>query len=237
MNYQDRVRTHIEELRSTPDVVMRTCEIGSGPPQELSADDAVLIGSVWGGDAVEGVRDYLLSTDRIHVAWHTDDHYLYGEFALKDLRNCLSDFGLPYTDERLPPEKQELMGWELKTLEEEPGSGRLTALRVPFGAQSRELWFYDMNHERLELLELDYQSYVENLLLMKGAPGWQYLFAEVDLGEGEFRSMVSQLDRTLEALPVLFPDHDYSRLQERYEARCSRSPEFRRHKGPWTIQP
>ncbi|GAA2107383.1 hypothetical protein [Actinomadura alba] len=220
MNYQDRVRTHVEELRSTPDVVMRTCEIGSDPPQELSADDAALIGSVWGGDAVEGVRDHLLSTDRIHVAWHTDDHYLYGEFALKDLRNCLSGFGLPYTDEGLPPEKQELMGRELKTLEEEPGSGRLTALRVPFGfeSQSRELWFYDMNRKRLEPLELDYQSYVENLLLMKGAPYWQYLFTEVDLGDWEFQSMVEQLDITLEALPVLFPDHDYSRLQERYEA-------------------
>ncbi|MEV5535742.1 hypothetical protein AB0L13_02695 [Saccharopolyspora shandongensis] len=36
MNYQDRVRAHVEELRSTPDVVMRTSEIGSGPPRELS---------------------------------------------------------------------------------------------------------------------------------------------------------------------------------------------------------
>ncbi|MEV0087678.1 hypothetical protein [Saccharopolyspora sp. NPDC050642] len=237
MNYQDRVRAHVEELRSIPDVVVRTCEIGSGPHRELSAGDTALIDSAWGDDAAEGVRDYLLSTDHIHLTWHTDDHYLYGEFALKDLRSCLSDYGLPHVDERLPPEKWELMGTELKTLEEAPGSGRLTALRAPFGAQSRELWFYDMNRVRLELLELDYQSYLENLLLMKGAPFWQYLFMEVDLRDREFQTMVSQLDRTLEALPVLFPDHDYSRLQERYEERCSGSPVFRRHKGPWTIQP
>ncbi|KAB2350012.1 hypothetical protein [Actinomadura rudentiformis] len=237
MSYQDRVRAHVRELRSTPDVVMPTCEIGSGTPRQLAADDAVLIGAAWGDDAVEGVRDYLLSTERIHVAWHTDDHYLYGEFALKDLRNCLSGWGLSDTDERLPPDKRQIMEWELKTLEEAPGSGRLTAVRMPAGAQSRELWFYDMNHQRLELLELDYQSYLDNLLLMKGAPGWQYLFTQVDLCDGEFRSTVSQLDRTLEALPVLFPGHDYSRLQERYEARCSQSPVFRRHKGPWTLHP
>lgn len=141
---------------------MPTCEVGSGPPKELSADDAVLIGSAWGSDAVEGVRDYLLGTERIHVAWHSDDHYLYGEFALNDLRKCISDFGLPYADERLSAAKQEIMEWELKTLEEAPGSGRLTALRVPFGAQRSD-------------------------------------------------------------------------LQERYEARCSGFPGFRRHKGPWSV--
>ncbi|GAA2214297.1 hypothetical protein GCM10009850_097620 [Nonomuraea monospora] len=235
MNYQDRVSSHVMELRSIPNLVMPTCELGSGPPRELSADEAVLIGAIWGEDAVEGVRDYLLSIDRIHVAWHTDDHYLFGEFALKDLRDCVTGFGLPDVDVRLPAEKQELMEWELKTLEEAPGSGRLTALRVPSGGSSRELWFYDMNHERLELLDLDFRSYLENLLLMKGAPGWQYLFTEVDLGGREFQTLVGQLDRTLEALPVLFPAHDYSRLQERYEARCSRSPEFHRHRSPWTV--
>ncbi|MFC4908373.1 hypothetical protein [Actinomadura gamaensis] len=234
MSYQDRVSAHVRELRSVPEVVVSTCELGSGPPRGLSADDAALIGAAWGEDAVEGVGDYLLSTDRIHVAWQTDDHYLFGEFAVEDVRICLTGDGLPGADWRLPAQKRELMEWELKTLEEAPGSGRLTALRVPSGGRSRELWFYDMNHGRLELLELDYRSYLENLLLMKGAPGWQYLFTEVDLEDREFQTMVGQLDRTLEALPVLFPDHDYSRLQERYEVRCSRSPVFRRHRSPWT---
>ncbi|MFI0462963.1 hypothetical protein ACH347_02650 [Saccharopolyspora sp. 5N102] len=45
MNYRDRVRAHVEELRSIPDVVVRTFEIGSGPPRELSAGDTALIGS------------------------------------------------------------------------------------------------------------------------------------------------------------------------------------------------
>lgn len=236
MDFQARLRMHVEELRSVPDVVLPTCEIGAGPPRELSAGDVGLIGSAMGSGVVEGVREYLLSVDRVHVAWHSDDHYVYGEFALHDLRSCIADFGLPCADERLSPEKRELMEWELKTLEEAPGSGRLTALRVPLGGQSQELWFYDMNHARLELLELDYRSYVDNLLLMKGAPGWQYLFTGVDLRDEEFQSTVRQLDRTLEELPVLFPDHDYRRLQERYDDRCSGVPGFRRHKGPWIIQ-
>ncbi|MEV0699598.1 hypothetical protein AB0I53_16995 [Saccharopolyspora sp. NPDC050389] len=57
----------------------------------------------------------------------------------------------------------------------------------------------------------DRQSYVENLLVMKGAPGWQYLFAEVDLCDREFQAMVSQLDRALEALPVLRSRHHRDR--------------------------
>ncbi|MER7012839.1 hypothetical protein ABT324_15590 [Saccharopolyspora sp. NPDC000359] len=232
MNLPDRIRAHVEELRSAPDIVVTTCDIGSGPPRELSADDVDLISDRWGADAVDGTRDYLLNTDRIHLSWHSVAHYVHGEFALTDIRSCMTGWIVEVEDERLAPEKQELL-WELKGLEEAPGSGRLTALR----ATNDELWFYDITKARLERLALDFQSYVDNLLLLKGAPNWQYLFADVDLCDDEFTTRVAQLDRTLEALPILFPDHDYSHLQQRYEERCSGSPVFRRHKSPWAPQP
>ncbi|MEV0402086.1 hypothetical protein [Actinoallomurus sp. NPDC050550] len=219
-DFQARAHSHVNELRATPDIVMTACEIGSGPPRELSADDAALIGSAWGDTAVEGVREYLLSTDHIHVAWHMDDYSLDGEFFLKDVRNCLSGRVVPYVDVSLSPEQRELMADGLLMLEEAPGSGRLTALR--HHAPSQGLWFYDTNHRNLVPLELDYRSYVDTLLVMKGIPGWQYLFTDVDLRHGKYHATVRQLEKTLEGFPDLFPDHDYSHLRERFQARCDR---------------
>ncbi|MBT2367452.1 hypothetical protein J7E88_19615 [Streptomyces sp. ISL-10] len=171
-----------------------------------------------GNAALDDVGDYLLATDHIHVSWRTDDHYLYGEFFLKDLRTCLAGNYIPYVDPRLPQEEQLVME-ELKTLEEAPGSGRLTALRVPPYAESREMWFYDTNHRRLELLDLDFKAYLETLLVTKGIPGWQYLFTGTDMGHREFNAIVRQLRISLESLADMFPGHDYSDLHARLEAR------------------
>ncbi|GAA2418021.1 hypothetical protein [Nonomuraea africana] len=218
-DFPARVRELVAELQSVPDLVMDSCHIGQGAARELTAEDADVIRSAMGDGAVEDVRGYLLGTDHIQVAWHLDDHSVYGEFHLKDLRNCLAGGYLPYADARLSPVEQRVMGEELKTLEEAPGSGRLTALRLRLEAECRELWFYDTNHRRLALLDLDYPSYLENLLITKGIPGWQYLFTDTDIRHREFHAIVRQLERSLDSFPDLFPHHDYSDLRERLEAR------------------
>ncbi|MFE4372941.1 hypothetical protein ACFRMN_32840 [Streptomyces sp. NPDC056835] len=199
--------------------IVEKYEITSERERSLTEDDAKLIRRYMGPTAVDDVEDHLLDDDRIHLSWHTPDHYVYGEFALKDLRVCLSGHYMPYMDERLTVSEQLVMG-EIKTLEEAPGSGRLTALRVPMDmTPCQEIWFYDMNQQRFELLDLDYSSYLDTLLITKGIPGWQYLYADRRLADDEFRQLANQLELSLGTLEEAFPGHDYSGLRGRLEDR------------------
>ncbi|MDQ0746687.1 hypothetical protein QF034_000918 [Streptomyces africanus] len=217
--FQTRAREAFEEVLSTAEFVVEKSEIESEGNRPLTAKDAELVSLYMGPDAVDQVADHLLDAEQIHLSWHTPDHGVYGEFVFKDLRTCLSGLYMPYTDERLAPAEQLVMD-EIKTLEESPGSGRLTALRVSMDmTPCRELWFYDMNQQRFELLDLNYSSYADTMLLTKGIPGWQYLYTDVRLDGGEFRHLASQLERSLDALEAVFPAHDYSVLRERMEAR------------------
>ncbi|MFI7449647.1 hypothetical protein ACIBQX_19280 [Nonomuraea sp. NPDC049714] len=116
--------------------------------------------------------------------------------------------------------KMEVLG-QLRILDQEPmaGTARLSALRLTPGGDDPQVWLYDMNHERLELLDLDYAGYLENLLVTKGAYQWQYLFAEVNFKEPEFHDTARHLSEVLRICPEMFPGHDYAPLQERLEAR------------------
>ncbi|MFE5818787.1 hypothetical protein ACFQ6S_35920 [Streptomyces sp. NPDC056479] len=217
--FQLRAREVFEEVRSTAEFTVETYEIESEGERPLTEDDAKLIRQYMGPTTVDEVRDHLLDVEQIHLSWRTADYRVHGEFALKDLRTCLSGRYMPHTDERLTPEEQLVMD-EIKTLEEAPGSGRLTALRVHMDmSPCREIWFYDMNQQRLALLDLDYSSYVDNLLITKGIPGWQYLYSDTRLDDEEFRQLARQLKISLDALEEVFPDHDYTDLRARLEER------------------
>ncbi|WP_405578170.1 hypothetical protein [Streptomyces sp. NBC_01092] len=217
--FQLRAREAFEQVRSTAEFTVESFEIESEGERPLTEDDAKLIRRYMGPAAVDEVRDHLLDVEQIQLSWRTADFRVYGEFALKDLRTCLSGRYMPYTDERLTPEEQLVMD-EIKTLEEAPGSGRLTALRVHMDmSPCQEIWFYDMNQQRFVLLDLDYSSYVDNLLITKGIPGWQYLYSDARLADEEFRQLARQLQISLDALEEVFPDHDYTDLRARLEER------------------
>ncbi|NBE51738.1 hypothetical protein [Streptomyces boluensis] len=101
------------------------------------------------------------------------------------------------------------------------GVGHLALLRLTKGASDAEVWFHASPYEP-HRMDLDYPTYLETLRITKGAFCWQYLFvdpAEVDLSSEEFASAAGLLTRMLETFPRVFPEHDYSDLQARLEAR------------------
>lgn len=92
---------------------------------------------------------------------------LRGEFCLSHLHWALlrgevpqDAFGAISRD----PAKLEVLG-QLRILDQEPmaGTARLTALRITPGGDDPQVWLYDMNHERRELLDLDYERLEERL--------------------------------------------------------------------------
>ncbi|MFG3255072.1 hypothetical protein [Streptomyces sp. NPDC048172] len=101
------------------------------------------------------------------------------------------------------------------------GVGHLALLRLTKGASDAEVWFHAGAYEP-HRMDLDYPTYLETLRITKGTFCWQYLFvdpAEVDLSTEEFASAAGLLTRMLATFPRVFPEHDYSGLQARLEAR------------------
>ncbi|QPP08315.1 hypothetical protein G4Z16_20095 [Streptomyces bathyalis] len=158
---------------------------------------------------------------KIGSQWQTVEPYPFvtGEFYLTPLTDVVwrdpPDFtSLFYT------EREERVGKDLRVIDACPftGAGSFSAIRLRSSGGNPELWFSD--HRRgLWRMELDYTTYMDLLRLTKGVFGWQHLFTRAPLGHDEFQTTVKWITRMLDALPRLFPDYDYSPLQERLEAR------------------
>ncbi|RSN14036.1 hypothetical protein DMB42_05570 [Nonomuraea sp. WAC 01424] len=225
-DYLARCGRAIDELKSSDFVHVEKAELRPTTLDVLRDPDWVFgdIAERTGLTLAPGVREYFFAADRVQVFWYSmSEPDLRGEFCLNHLHWALLRGEVPqdaFGTISRDPVKMEVLG-QLRFLDQEPmaGTARLTALRITPGGDDPQVWLYDMNHERLELLDLDYAGYLENLLITKGAYQWQYLFAEVDFKEPEFHDTARHLSEVLRVFPEMFPGHDYAPLQERLEAR------------------
>ncbi|QIP88024.1 hypothetical protein GLX30_32915 [Streptomyces sp. Tu 2975] len=150
-----------------------------------------------------------------------------GEFWITDLFVALLQEPPDLAWEGTPAEESALYE-QFRVVDSTPvaATGQFTAVRVQPGVAPLELWYYDMDLNTVEgrdrqyvRLELTYPDYLDALLLTKGTFGWQYLFADVSLRSEGFERVLFSLRSMVEAFPRLFPDHDYSDLRARLEAR------------------
>ncbi|MFJ1546116.1 hypothetical protein [Streptomyces sp. NPDC088246] len=146
------------------------------------------------------------------------DTPLVGEFDVVSI-DVTPDIRLPIDDLTRQDSDRALLS-ELRILDDisSGGEGRLAAMRFHPGVTNPEIWFLDRYHDYVRL-ELDYRDYLDNLLITKGATGWQYLFADVPLGEREYGYILENLRTMLRVFPEQFPDYDYAPLATRLEAR------------------
>ncbi|MGH9195238.1 MAG: hypothetical protein ACRD1T_05820 [Acidimicrobiia bacterium] len=166
-------------------------------------------------------RRYFFRYNEIGASWRiTGTHSVaVGEFFLTHIYRCVAENFMEDsweprngTEERIFP--------DLRIIDDPAwgGSGMVTAIRVAPGVSNPEIWFYDLQRGLFQLA-MNYGEYLENLLTTKGIAGWQYLFADVQLGEPAFRPVASHLKGAFEMIPDVFPDHDYTPLQMRLEER------------------
>lgn len=158
---------------------------------------------------------------QLHVEWSsTGDPHVHGEFCLENPLAALTEWYPALSDPVLASRDRRVLA-SLKLVDQEPsgGTGRVAGMRVVDAGRDPELWFYDMPHRILVKLEINYVQYLEAVFTLRGASGWQFLFADVDLREPMFGSDVENLTAAFNLFYELFPDDDYSDLRARLEAR------------------
>jgi hypothetical protein len=190
---------------------------------ELLADaDRVFdqIAAQWRVRLEDVLRPYYFAADEHHADWATTDERVSGEFCLRNIHLCLLNGDLPLTDEGLEPGERRVLP-ELKIFDQAPfgGAGSVTGLRVLPEGGDLEIWHYVSTRTMLHRLHLDYATYLDTLLITKGATGWQYLFADVDLTEPKHGDTAVNLTAMLDVFPGLFPGHDYEPLLARLQDR------------------
>ncbi|SED48094.1 hypothetical protein [Streptomyces melanosporofaciens] len=148
-----------------------------------------------------------------------------GEFFLRSIHDILSQPAGPA--DPVETEFQRTFLSELRVMDQTPrsGAGMLTYLRLKPGTSPLEIWYSDIAAIGAPpypggfiQMDITYSEYLDALLLTKGTYGWQYLYTDISLADG-FSDTVDYLEGMLSLFPQIFPNHDYSDLRVRLEAR------------------
>ncbi|WNE94943.1 hypothetical protein PS467_06065 [Streptomyces luomodiensis] len=148
-----------------------------------------------------------------------------GEFFLRPFHDILSQPDGPARGADTEFQRQFLS--ELRVMDQTPrsGAGMLTYIRLKPGLGPLEVWYSDVADIGASpyppgfiKMDITYREYLDAILLTKGTYGWQYLYTDISLARG-FGEIRGYLEGMLELFPEIFPDHDYSPLVERLEAR------------------
>ncbi|ANP53285.1 hypothetical protein J2Z21_008553 [Streptomyces griseochromogenes] len=167
------------------------------------------------------LSEYYFPAEEVHLSWNSvEGPSTGGEFCITNIVTCLTRWQPPLEDAALTSERRAVLAG-LKVTDQEPyaGTGRATGLRVSLRSPEPELWYHDATRSRLERLDLTYGTYLDTVLITKGAFGWQYLFADIELGRPEFREVAENLSESLSFFSSAFPRYDYAPLVSRLEAR------------------
>jgi hypothetical protein len=110
---------------------------------------------------------------------------------------------------------------QLRIIDQHPftGTGHYAALRLLPGGGEPEIWWVAEPRYGAWKMDVGYREYLDILQLTKGAFSWQFLFTRAPLDDDEFKRVRARIENMLEALPVLFPEHDYEPLKEHFSAR------------------
>ena len=151
---------------------------------------------------------------------------LHGEFYLPHLYRALIGEAPRHND--LASEHDRLLMSELRMIDFAPvrATGEAAFIRIEPHKDQLEIWYQDRylydedtNTQGFLRMDLDYCGYLEALRLTKGTFGWQMLFVDASLRGLEFRPHRDNLTAMMRTFPAAFPQHDYTPLASRLEAR------------------
>lgn len=218
--YEGRLLQAVNEVCESPDFDVEYKNVGPGAP---GYDPSRLFESMAerGFPLSERIRRAYFPYRNVALQWRygEGDESIVGEFDVMNI-DASSEEPLDDVEDFANSESGLALLSELSVLDDvsRGGGGELAAVRFVQGVSSPEIWYINRSNV-LVRLDLDYRDYLDNLCIMKGAMGWQYLFAEVVTGDREYDARMGYLKGVLEVLPRYFPNYDYAPLVARLEAR------------------
>jgi hypothetical protein len=132
-----------------------------------------------------------------------------GEFKLRHLREVFLYETDPLWSDETPADRRPFLK-SLRYFDYRPGAGddKFAAFALTPGATPPPIWYWDRGD--CSRMSLDYEGYLEALIVTKGVTDWQYLFCDVDWRAPRHRGLDQALRARLDALVTLFPGHDYA---------------------------
>ncbi|MEU4682481.1 hypothetical protein [Streptomyces xinghaiensis] len=219
-SYEARCKKAIEEINRAENIELNYSNIAPVDPWRGAEESVFTDLSESHGLNPDPLRRNFFAPDRMHAVWRsTSGPLMVGEFSLNHIHLAISRSSFPPDDWTMPAPDKNILG-SLRVIDTAPhgGSGDITGLRLVEGSDP-EVWFYDAGLHRIHRLDIGYAEYLDMVLLTKGTTGWQYLFADVQLGAADLNTSADMLETMFDTFPDLFPDHDYSTLRQRWEAR------------------
>ncbi|MEJ8650067.1 hypothetical protein WKI65_18700 [Streptomyces sp. MS1.AVA.3] len=152
---------------------------------------------------------------------------IYGDFNLLHLHDVLKQPAGPAPLPGATSFQQQFLS-ELRIFDHTPrsGAGKLTYIRMQPHVTPLEIWYSavadigsDPYPPGFLKMDITYCEYLDALLLTKGTYGWQYLYTDISLRGRAFHETVTYVQGMLEVFPEIFPQHDYTPLRDRLEAR------------------
>ncbi|MDG4861290.1 hypothetical protein P8605_24460 [Streptomyces sp. T-3] len=220
--YETRYVAMLDELKGSPEV--RLLVERRGPVVTAYGDTQAILAKLarrFGLVLDESLQSHLLRFRQLACQWETGPHLpaLVGEFSLKHFYTSVTTGPLEISQD-FPAVAERTLASELRLLDDHPesGAGSFVAMQLRPDASLPKVWYFTVAHG-FEALDVGFNEYLDTLLVTKGVYGWQYLFADVSLREDEFIHTRERLAKMLQVLPEIFPQHDYTDLRTRLEAR------------------
>jgi hypothetical protein len=215
------LRKAVRELQAVPAIQISVGELEDEAPSDLSpAQVENDIREGFGTNLPQSVTQCSVAYEQISYHWWIDhsEGSASGEFNLRPPCTCLP--AIPPSAEWVMSDSERELSDQFLLFDDFPqgGTDPYVALRLDSDTRSPEIWYHATECGPL-LLDLDYCTYLRTLAITKGALGWHFLFADISLKQADFRSYINELKGMLAVFPELFPEYDYTSLQERLEAR------------------
>ncbi|MFE3737067.1 hypothetical protein [Streptomyces sp. NPDC059134] len=220
-----KYRRLLNELQEAEEIEVFFEERGNIEETVGEAQEAFALVEEWHNiRLIPDLQSAFLRFDGLSCHWRLKkgELRLSGEFSLRHLSAAMFATGEGLIHEDLDSARRALYS-EFRIFDDHPrtGAGTLAALRIPHvasGIISPEVWYYDSSDGEFKL-DLNYAQYLDVLPVTKGTYGWQYLYTDSDLSGSGFGSVANSMRTMLGVFPKLFPDHDYTDLQTRFEER------------------
>ncbi|MFE9461957.1 hypothetical protein [Streptomyces californicus] len=221
LEYEIKLASMIEEVTDHPGI--QTLELEEGNLSDfLGNSDSAFekLQQIEGITLSPSLKNTFHRYNGLGLQWSGSgvNERLGGEFRLVHLLDAIIGGAPAWLHQEGWPEEQRKLHSAFRVFDSQlyGGVGTLAALRLQDGVENPEVWYFNTTHGSVKL-DIDYEGYMNRLLMTRGIYYWQYLFSDVPLEHYNFQAIASELRASINFLKENFPADDHSELTARLE--------------------